>query len=354
MLAALQRNRLPLPAIGCSELRSVLIRLTAVLKRVRDHEHVDVTHEREVVKSRKKLRRSHSYPHGKGATMFQIRSIAGNGMFSLTHRIGIATPWQKGITFMFASAMLFSLGGIFIIQTMPAVMRYLGPYYEALVKIPTWTYMLLLPTIVWTLYVDAIGVKRLGAVLLWGVVVGGASELVGTTTGVPFGEYSYTGWLGPKLLGHVPYFIPLSWFAMALVSYDLARGVAKRPWSRVMVAALFMLAWDVSLDPAMSRAFPFWTYSGGGVYYGMPLINWAGWLLVSALIMWGIERLAGGVFRRHPGASLFYAVNCVFPLGLCFLYGLYGAVAVGAVVTATVLIVSRRRPTARAHLDAWA
>src|SRR6476620_12197445 len=50
-----------------------------------------------------------------------------------------------------------------------------------------------------------------------------ASELSGTTVGLPFGPYHYTSALGAKWFGHVPLLIPLSWFFMALPSYAVAR-----------------------------------------------------------------------------------------------------------------------------------
>ena len=46
-------------------------------------------------------------------------------------------------------------------------------------------------------------------------------ELLGTGTGFPFGAYSYTGFLGYKIAGHVPYSIPLSWFYMGFSSFLL-------------------------------------------------------------------------------------------------------------------------------------
>src|SRR4028119_582822 len=48
------------------------------------------------------------------------------------------------------------------------------------------------------------------------------SELLGTSTGFPFGEYGYLSGLGYKVAGLVPFTIPLSWFYMGLVSYLLA------------------------------------------------------------------------------------------------------------------------------------
>src|ERR1700745_1692809 len=39
-----------------------------------------------------------------------------------------------------------------------------------------------------------------------------SSELIGPGTGWPFGNYEYTAFLGYKVLGRVPFSIPLSWF----------------------------------------------------------------------------------------------------------------------------------------------
>ena len=45
-----------------------------------------------------------------------------------------------------------------------------------------------------------------------------SSELLGTSTGLPFGPYSYTNQLGFKILGLVPFNIPTSWFFMLYCS----------------------------------------------------------------------------------------------------------------------------------------
>ena len=56
-----------------------------------------------------------------------------------------------------------------------------------------------------------------------------AAELLGTSLGIPFGEYSYTPLLGIKWFGLVPLVIPLSWFFMALPSYALALRALPEP-----------------------------------------------------------------------------------------------------------------------------
>src|SRR5512133_677468 len=117
-----------------------------------------------------------------------------------------------------------------------------------------------------------------------------ASELAGTTVGLPFGPYSYTDGLGPKWFGHVPLLIPLSWFLMAVPSYALARRLtlaSRSQAARVLVGSLVLLSWDLALDPAMSHATKYWIWGKGatGPYYGMPWLNLFGWYVTGIALM---------------------------------------------------------------------
>ena len=107
-----------------------------------------------------------------------------------------------------------------------------------------------------------------------------SSELLGTSMGIPFGEYSYTPLLGAQWFSLVPVVIPLSWFFMALPSYALALRAlpeAGQTARRVLLASLVLLSWDLALDPAMSYATKYWVWGEAGPYYGMPLLNLLGW-----------------------------------------------------------------------------
>ncbi len=249
------------------------------------------------------------------------------------------------LALVFVGAMAFSIAGSLLLRLYPASMALFGPYYTTLVKLPTWTYMAVLPLLPMLMFAPAFGWKRMIAVVLAGSVIGGASELLGTTTGFPFGAYAYTFWLGPKILDHVPYFIPPSWFALSLASYALASRLTTHRGLHILIATVFMVLWDVSLDPAMNRAFPFWTYPGGGFFYGMPLSNWGGWFIVSLAIMCAYALLLRGVTLHHAWTPSYYAINCLFPLALSLVYGLYGAVAIGLVATAIPLVATYRERT---------
>jgi uncharacterized membrane protein len=157
------------------------------------------------------------------------------------------------------------------------------------------------------------------------------SELLGTTAGVPFGEYRYTEALGIRWFGHVPVVIPLSWFFMALPSYALARAVLPaRPGGRLLLASFLLLSWDLALDPAMSHATAYWEWASPGAYYGMPWLNLFGWYVTGLVLMAALAALrADAWIERLPLGWLagFYGANLLLPVGMSAAAGLWGAVA---------------------------
>lgn len=144
------------------------------------------------------------------------------------------------------------------------------------------------------------------------VVAGGGgliAESIGVSNGFPFGTYEYTDGLGLKVLG-VPVLVPLAWIMMSwpalVVTRRLVRamGIAGR-WARpatAVVGAYALTAWDVFLDPQMvDQGNWVWRYptpSLPGVA-DIPLTNFAGWLLVSFLIVATLDL----VIRRDENAE---------------------------------------------------
>ena len=177
-----------------------------------------------------------------------------------------------------------------------------------------------------------------------------ASELLGTTVGLPFGPYQYTPSLGFRWFGHVPVLIPLSWFTMAVPSLALAARLGARgAWvvaagssgtrlrrdtpraARALLirAALILLTWDLALDPAMSRVTSYWVWGNSGPYYGMPWLNLFGWFVTGLAIMAVLARLGAldwtsGVSTKWLAA--FYAINLALPMGMNAAAGNWGAV----------------------------
>jgi putative membrane protein len=111
-------------------------------------------------------------------------------------------------------------------------------------------------------------------------VVGFGAELLGVATGRPFGHYTYSGKLGPKV-GGVPLLAAAAWAMMARPSWVVAGLLTRRRSARVLAAAGALTAWDVFLDPRMVRE-GYWTWPDGGRYEDVPLSNFLGWLVTGA------------------------------------------------------------------------
>ena len=132
--------------------------------------------------------------------------------------------------------------------------------------------------------------------------LGMAAEWAGTRTGFPFGAYRYTGLLRPAV-GTVPLVVPLAWAAMGLPGYAVGATVARTRAGRIAAGAAALTAWDLFLDPQMIGN-GFWRWAHPGPYQGVPLSNFAGWLLVSAAVMAVFDVLLGTLPRpAGPGLA---------------------------------------------------
>ncbi len=183
----------------------------------------------------------------------------------------------------------------------------------------------------------AIGWRRTLVFAVAATVISASAELTGTATGWPFGGYEYTGFLGLKLAGRVPYTVPLSWFYMGFASYLLALRIIEEanPRNRslwaVLLGAWLLMAWDLVLDPAMASdkmsTLHFWVWKEHGAYFGMPLRNLAGWLgtglafTTVARLIWRRDPDLRGVAMGIPFAV--YAVNVVWAMFLSLSVGLW-------------------------------
>ncbi len=109
-----------------------------------------------------------------------------------------------------------------------------------------------------------------------------AIELVGVRTDWPYGAFEYTIQLGPMLLGEVPLALPLFFIPLVLNAYLLTLLVLgerhHNPVLRLASAVTAVIAVDLVLDPA-AVAIGFWEFVPAGVYYGVPVSNYLGWLL---------------------------------------------------------------------------
>jgi len=171
------------------------------------------------------------------------------------------------------------------------------------------------------------------------------SELMGTGYGIPFGAYSYSAVLKPMWLGRVPVGIPLSWFYMAVPAYAVSLNLLPEKGSairRVVLASFFLMAWDLALDPAMSKATRYWEWGETGPYYGMPLLNLFGWYVTGVALMSALVALRADSWISRLSVRWmlgFYAANVMLAVGMSVAAGLWlvPVLTVGALAASVIL-----------------
>jgi uncharacterized membrane protein len=155
------------------------------------------------------------------------------------------------------------------------------------------------------------------------LVIGNTIEDIGVATGLPYGHYVFLSLMGPKLL-YVPVLLGLAYIGMAYVSWTLARlilgathaNLVGPQWITVpLLASFIMTAWDFAQDPVWSTLLHAWRWFDGGIWFGVPLTNYAGWLLTVFLIYvvfaFYLRRVVPTSAARAPHwrlAVLFYAL----------------------------------------------
>jgi putative membrane protein len=184
---------------------------------------------------------------------------------------------------------------------------------------------------------DALDRNRMAAFYAFLAVYVGSliSELMGTGLGIPFGPYSYTSLLGPKWFTLVPLLIPLSWFTMCWACWVMARQRAAGIGA-ILLGTSLLVAWDLLLDPAMSKVTSYWIWGEAGSYYGMPWSNLFGWGVTGLVLFIILNKLAPEPRTSLRFATSVYGVNFALPLGFCILnqYWLAVCAGVGAVLLA--------------------
>jgi uncharacterized membrane protein len=187
------------------------------------------------------------------------------------------------------------------------------------------------------------------------------SELLGTSTGFPFGHYHYLSGLGYKIAGLVPFTIPLSWFYIGFSAYIIARAGLEtfaipqllKYLGAIGFGSLLLTSWDFVLDPAMSQTtMPFWVWEQPGAFFGMPYENFAGWFgtgvvfMTVATFIWRLKPLT--LSPSQLGLPLaVYLGNFAFATITSIAAGIYIPILLGLVLGILPLMIFYQMATTR-------
>ncbi len=197
-----------------------------------------------------------------------------------------------------------------------------------------------------------LGLKRIAVFTILAYFIAFISEYASTRIGFPYGFYYYTGETHGKelFISNVPFMDSLSYSFLGYFSYSLALlivspvtrkgckfGLSHPPWYSkkvLVIAAILFVLQDVLIDPISLRGSKWFLgqiyfYPEEGMYFGVPLSNFFGWLLVGLAIVYCFQKLDNrmGWSKEFAGNALMgpilYFLNMVFILSVTFYIGEY-------------------------------
>jgi len=163
-------------------------------------------------------------------------------------------------------------------------------------------------------------------------------EAQAIVTGLPYGEFHYSDNLGFLLFDLVPFTVAFAYLPILLGAFTIASHLAgTHPRHLIIGSAILLVLIDLAIDPAIVHA-GLWVWPGGGWYYGVPAINFLGWLL-TGLIYSGIlylgmkERL---MFQRPIAIGM--ASSLLLIIALWTGYLLYAGLLIPFIIGGILLI----------------
>lgn len=135
------------------------------------------------------------------------------------------------------------------------------------------------------------GVRFAVALFVTTALGGLAIEVLGVSTGIPFGEYRYLGSLGAQLLG-VPVVVALAWTMMAYPAYVVSEVVGGGLARTALVGGWALASWDLFLDPQMVQAGHWAWESVGPALAGIPVTNYLAWFMIATIMMATLRTVA--------------------------------------------------------------
>ena len=184
-----------------------------------------------------------------------------------------------------------------------------------------------------------------------------AAEYLSTHTGFPYGRYDYiANTHGSELyISNVPLFVPLTFGTVIWAGRALINKANVRPATLIVGGAVFAAAIDLVIDPMTLRGgtwFLGWLYSyrSSGPWFNVPWSNYAGWILVGALILLVDEVFEANAAKKVDavrGPMLAYGM-CGFFIVIALATSHWAIAGASAGVTIVMMSIARARLGARA------
>lgn len=104
-------------------------------------------------------------------------------------------------------------------------------------------------------------------------------ETTSILTGFPYTKFVYTELIGPKIFGIVPLMLPFAFLPLVIGAAYFGHK-QRNKYLKYIVPISILVITDLVLDPA-AVALKIWVWDINGTYYGVPFINFLGWIFTS-------------------------------------------------------------------------
>jgi bisanhydrobacterioruberin hydratase len=170
-------------------------------------------------------------------------------------------------------------------------------------------------------------------------------ETIAIITGFPYSSFQYTELIGYKLLGYTPYTVPFAYVPLFIGCFYLAALKNIKKWKIILSTTLLVLIADMVLDPA-AVALKFWIYESNGIFYGVPLMNFLGWIfsgfLSSIITMFFVHDKLNDLNRPEALVSSLFLI-LIFWSSVCFYLGLIIPAIIGFIFVVFILYETKAR-----------
>lgn len=165
-------------------------------------------------------------------------------------------------------------------------------------------------------------------VLCGAAALGFAAEIHGVKYGMIFSPYEYTSVLQPQVFG-VPLVMFSAWLVLLAYTRQMLAPLQWPWWLESLLASAWMTALDLVIDPLAANQLGYWRWQERGAYYGIPLHNFIGWLVVSLVIFSLLRRR----WQPNLGAQWVGLSITLFFTAIALSYGLWSAGSVGVLLS---------------------
>tara|TARA_B100000073_G_scaffold241454_1_gene202468 strand:- start:59 stop:850 length:792 start_codon:yes stop_codon:yes gene_type:complete len=147
------------------------------------------------------------------------------------------------------------------------------------------------------------------------IIISLLAEIIGSKTGYIFGgKYQYHKDNTPGYLIYgVPVLIPIAWFGIIYMCINFCYHITKINFPYdinfnsyfIILTSIFVVLLDLVLDPIAVDE-KRWEWQSPGSYYGVPILNFFGWMVVPFVVLFFFQKLCQPIITNISSYSFFF------------------------------------------------